>query len=278
MQTQVAEGEAQSGQAHGTLRSKFAAQGLSLLKSFAFPVGLVIVWQIIADLKWVNPVLMPSPERVVQAAWKMIISGDLFVHIRDSLIRIAWANTVSILTAVPLGFAIGLYRTAQHLFDVILNVLRPIPPLAWIPLAILWFGLGERAIVFITSIAAFFAILLNTIAGVRNVERSWIRAALTLGASRTTLFLRVILPATLPSIFTGLRIALGVSWMSIVAAELIAAASGLGFMITYYRELLRSDLIVVGMLTIGAVGYVMDRALIALEKKLMPWRTNLVLH
>jgi ABC-type nitrate/sulfonate/bicarbonate transport system permease component len=163
------------------------------------------------------------------------------------------------------------------MMDGLLNILRPIPPLAWIPLAILWFGLGENSVVFITLISAFFAILLNTIAGVRGVDKSLVRAALSLGASRRVLILRVILPATLPSLFTGFRIALGVSWMSIVAAELIASSSGLGFMISYYRELLRSDLILVGMLSIGVIGFLMDRGLLWLEQRLLPWRVRLEL-
>ena len=119
--------------------------------------------------------------------------------------------------------------------------------------------------------------LLNTIAGVRGVDKSLVRAALSLGATRRVLFLQVILPGTLPSLFTGFRIALGVSWMSIVAAELIASSSGLGFMISYYRELLRSDLILVGMLSIGVVGFLMDRGLLWLEHRLLPWRVRLEL-
>jgi ABC-type nitrate/sulfonate/bicarbonate transport system permease component len=131
------------------------------------------------------------------------------------------------------------------------------------------------SVVFITLISAFFAILLNTIAGVRGVDKSLIRAALSLGATRRVLITKVVLPATLPSLFTGFRIALGVSWMSIVAAELIAASSGLGFMINYYRELLRPDLILVGMLSIGIIGFLMDRALQWLERRLLPWRVGL---
>ena len=149
------------------------------------------------------------------------------------------------------------------------------PPLAWIPFSILWFGVGEKSVVFITLISAFFAILLNTMMGVRSVDKSLVRAALSLGATRRALITQVIFPATLPYIFTGFRIALGVSWMSIVAAEMIAASSGLGFLISYYRELLRSDLILVGMLSIGMVGFLMDRGVLWLERKLLPWRTSL---
>jgi ABC-type nitrate/sulfonate/bicarbonate transport system permease component len=238
--------------------------------------GLVLVgWQAGAGLGLWNPLFLPAPTRVGAAAWRLLVTGELVRHFGDSLLRIAWANAVAVAVAVPLGFFMGLYRPVEDLVDGLLNLLRPIPPLAWIPLAILWFGIGERSVVFITLLSAFFAMLLNTIAGVRGVEKSLIRAALSLGASRRVLLTRVIFPATLPSLFTGLRIALGVSWMSIVAAELIAASSGLGFLITYYRELMRPDIILVGMLSIGIVGFLMDRGLQWLERRLVPWRVTL---
>jgi ABC-type nitrate/sulfonate/bicarbonate transport system permease component len=243
-----------------------------------FPCLVVLIWQAGAGLALWNPLFLPAPSRVATAAWRLLVSGELARHFGDSLLRIAWANLVAAMVAVPLGFFMGLYRPFEDLVDGLLNLLRPIPPLAWIPLAILWFGIGERSVVFITLLSAFFALLLNTIAGVRGVEKSLIRAALSLGAGRRVLLTRVIFPATLPSLFTGLRIALGVSWMSIVAAELIAASSGLGFLITYYRELMRPDLILVGMLSIGIVGFLMDRGLQWLERKLIPWRVTLRLQ
>jgi len=242
------------------------------------PCLVVILWQVGANLKLWNPLFLPAPSKVAAAGWRLLVTGELVGHFGDSLLRIAWANLIAVGVAVPLGFFMGLYRPFEDLVDGLLNLLRPIPPLAWIPLAILWFGIGERSVVFITLLAAFFALLLNTIAGVRGVEKSLVRAALSLGATRRVLLMQVIFPATLPSLFTGLRIALGVSWMSIVAAELIAASSGLGFLITYYRELMRPDLILVGMLSIGIVGFLMDRGLQWLEHKLVPWRVPLQLR
>lgn len=249
-----------------------------LIRLTVVPCFILIAWQISAEYRLVNAVYLPPPTKILIAAQRLISSGELARHFADSLFRIAMANIVAISVAVPLGFFMGLYRPFEDLMDGVLNVLRPIPPLAWIPLAILWFGIGEKSVVFITLLAAFFAMLLNTIIGVRSVEVSLVRAALTLGASRRILILRVILPATLPFLFVGFRIALGVSWMSIVAAELIAASSGLGFLITYYRDLLRPDIVVVGMLSIGIVGFLMDRGLLWLERKLLPWRVSLHLR
>jgi ABC-type nitrate/sulfonate/bicarbonate transport system permease component len=248
-----------------------------LLRLVILPVVVLVLWQAAAALDLYNTILLPPPSRVAASAVQLLASGELLRHFIDSMRRIALANLVAIATAVPLGVLMGRYRPFEDLMDGLLNLLRPIPPLAWIPLAILWFGLGENSVVFITLISAFFAILINTIAGVRAVDRSMVRAALTLGANQRDVIKDVIFPATLPHIFTGVRIALGVSWMSIVAAELIASSSGLGYMISYYREVLRSDLILVGMLSIGIIGFAMDRGLLWLERRLLPWRTRLEL-
>jgi ABC-type nitrate/sulfonate/bicarbonate transport system permease component len=259
------------------LRRRLRQRLPRIVRLLVLPAIVIAVWEAGANRELFNPIFFPPPSDVFVAAEQLLTSGELFRHFADSLVRIALANLVAISVAVPLGFLMGLSRYFEDLMDGLVNVLRPIPPLAWIPLAILWFGIGEKSVVFITLISAFFAVLINTIVGVRSVERSLVRAALSLGASRRVLITQVILPGTLPHMFTGFRIALGVSWMSIVAAELIAAASGLGFMISYYRELLRTDLILVGMLSIGVVGFLMDRGLLWLETRLLPWRTRLEL-
>jgi ABC-type nitrate/sulfonate/bicarbonate transport system permease component len=239
------------------------------------PAAAIVVWHLAARFDLVNRVLLPPPEVVLLTAFQSVLSGELVRHVIESLIRIAWANGIAISLGVPLGIFMGLYRPFEQIVDGALNLLRPIPPIAWIPLAILWFGIGQKTVVFITLLAAFFAIVLNTLEGVRGVDRSLVRAALCLGASRWVLIWRVTLPAALPSIFVGIRIAVGVSWMSIVAGELVAATSGLGFMISFYRELLRTDLILTGMAAIGIIGFLMDRGLRGIERKLLPWRAGL---
>jgi ABC-type nitrate/sulfonate/bicarbonate transport system permease component len=260
------------------VRRRLARRFTRIVRLLILPVTALALWQVAADLQLVNTVLLPPPSRVSFAAFRTLRSGELLGHLRVSLVRIVYANAIALAVGVPLGIFMGLYRPFEEVVDGVLNLLRPVPPIAWIPLAILWFGVGESAVVFITLLAAFFAVLLNTFAGVRSVDRSLIRAALSLGASRRILIVRVVLPATLPSIFTGIRIALGVSWGSIVAGELVAATSGLGFMITFYREVLRTDLILVGMVSIAVAGLLMDRALRWLERKLLPWRVGLQLR
>ncbi len=239
------------------------------------PVLLLVVWYVATDiLNLTHPVILPSPTGVVRAFMRLLTSGELLNNIGASLQRIFYANCAALLLGVPLGLAMGLYKPVERLCDGLLSLFRPIPPLAWVPLSILWLGIGTLSVVFITFLAAFFAVLVNTIAGAQAVDKQLVRAAQSLGAGQRRLMLRVILPSVAPAIFTGFRVAIGVSWMSIVAAELIAAPSGLGYMIMYYREVLRTDAIIVGMLTIGVIGLTMDFATRWLERRLLPWRTG----
>lgn len=237
------------------------------------PILFVLVWFLLTDVMAVFPAaLLPSPVKVANGFVRTVASGELIDNIGASLQRIFYADLMALALAVPLGLAMGLYQRIEKLLDGLLSLFRPIPPLAWVPLSILWFGIGTFSIVFITFLSAFFAILVSTIAGVRALDKLHVRAALSLGASRRRLLTHVVLPTTLPSIFTGLRIAIGVSWMSIVGAELIAASSGLGYMINYYQQVLRTDLVIVGMITIGLIGLAMDLASRWIERRLLPWR------
>jgi ABC-type nitrate/sulfonate/bicarbonate transport system permease component len=237
------------------------------------PAILIGVWYVFTEIRPLfHPTLLPSPVSVVNVFIRLVKNGELAKHIAASLERIFWANLAALALGVPLGLAMGLYRPVERLLDGLLSIFRPIPPLAWVPLSILWLGIGALSVVFITFLAAFFAVIINAIAGARAVDKLHMRAALSLGASRRRIMTHVVLPTVAPYIFTGFRIAIGVSWMSIVAAELIAASSGLGYMITYYREVLRTDAIIVGMLTIGVIGLLMDLITRWLERRLMPWR------
>jgi len=237
------------------------------------PAVLVALWYAITEIKpMFHPTMLPSPVAVARMLIRLVSSGELAKHIGASLERIFYANLAALSLGVPLGLAMGLYRPVERLLDGLVSLFRPIPPLAWVPLSILWLGIGTLSVVYITFLAAFFAVLINAIAGARAVDRLHVRAALSLGVSRRRMMTHVVLPSVAPYIFTGFRIALGVSWMSIVAAELIAASSGLGYMIIYYREVLRTDAIIVGMLTIGVIGLLMDIATRRIERWLMPWR------
>jgi len=214
--------------------------------------------------------LLPPPTAVAKGFWELLETGELLRHLRDSLKRelvaFLWASL-----AIPLGLAMGWWKSVNEQVDPIVEVLRPVPPLAWIPLSILWFGIGDTQNQFIIFLGMFFPILLNTIAGVKNIEPNLVRAARCLGASETRVLRRVVFRASLPQILTGIRVGLGVGWMALVAAELVGANSGLGFLINDARTLLRTDYVIVGMITIGLVGLVIDRVIRVSGRRLMPW-------
>ena len=233
---------------------------------------LVLAWWAVSTfvLDKSTRALLPPPTDVATAAWDLAKSGELWKHLRDSLKRevvaFLWATL-----AIPLGIAMGWWRAVEDQVDPIVEVLRPVPPLAWIPLSILWFGVGDTQNQFIIFLGCFFPILLNTIAGVKGVEPNLVRAARCLGASEAKILWRVVLRAARPQIVTGIRIGLGVGWMALVAAELVGANSGLGFLINDARTVLRTDYVIVGMATIGVVGLAIDQAIRIAVARLMPW-------
>ena len=214
--------------------------------------------------------LLPPPSGVAQGGYELMKSGEIWKHLFDSLSRefIAFCYAS---VAIPLGIVMGCFKWVNEQVDPIIEILRPIPPIAWIPLSILWFGVGNVQNQFIIFLGIFFLILINTIDAVKNVEPNLIRAARCLGAGSWGVITRVILRAALPQIVTGIRIGLGVGWMALVAAELVGANSGLGFLINDARTVLRTDYILVGMIAIGLIGLCLDRLIRYTAQKLMPW-------
>lgn len=203
--------------------------------------------------------LLPPPPLVATEFWRLLQSGDLLVHIGASLGRVLSAWTIAGMVAVPLGLAMGRLPTVERLLDPVVELFRPISPLAWIPLAILWFGIGEAGKVFVVFIGTFFPTLVATIAGVKRIDPVLIHAGQVLGcAGRGALFRKVVLPAAMPNIITGLRISFGTGWAAIIAAELVAARSGLGYLISNGMEILRADRVLVGMIVIGVLGVAFD--------------------
>ena len=238
-------------------------------------IAFVVVWELISTFgQRINPqleVMLPPPTAVISAAQDLLNRGVLFTHIFDSLTRVLMAVGTATLLGVPLGLAMGWSPRFRNVVDPLLEFIRPIPPLAWIPLSILWFGIGDVQIVYIIFLAAFFPVVLNSLAGARDVDPYLVRAGLSLGARRWPLFSTVVLPAALPHIFTGMRIGLGIGWMALVAGELVAAPSGLGYMINNARTLFRSDYILLGMVLIGVLGLVLDYLMRQAARLAMPW-------
>ena len=248
---------------------------LAQVQDFWLLVAFVIVWECISvfGVRF-SPqldVMLPPPSAVFSAAMDLIRRGVLMTHIVDSLYRVLLAVGTASLIGVPLGLAMGWLPRFRSVVDPLLEFIRPIPPLAWIPLSILWFGIGDAQIVYIIFLAAFFPIVLNAMAGARDVDTYLVRAGLSLGARPGELFSTVVLPAALPNIFTGMRVGLGIGWMALVAGELVAAPSGLGYMINNARTLFRSEYILLGMVLIGVLGLLLDFLMRRAALWIMPW-------
>lgn len=272
---------APSGIAEGLLRGVLGllAAAWRSIRPFALVTLLLLVWEFISVvwLPRVDPTLvtlLPPPSEVARAAWELSLSGELPRHLWASLKRELIAFCFA-LSAIPLGIAMGWWRALYDQMNPLIETLRPIPPIAWIPLSILWFGIGDAQNQFIIFLGIFFPILINTIVGVRDIEINLIRAARCLGASQWRVLSRVVLPAALPQMLTGIRVGFGFGWMALVAAELVGASSGLGFLINDARSVLRTDIILVGMLTIGLTGFVIDTLVRALARRLLPWSVAL---
>ncbi len=240
--------------------------------------SLILIALLIA-LWWVvvvqtDSLIFPTPWQVVKGTLELAEDGTLWEHIGASLFRVGTGFLIAVIVAVPTGLWMGrvdgVYRTLNPLFQI----LRPISPIAWIPLAILWFGVGDVSPVFLIFIAAVFPMIVQTASGVHTIERRYLHAADNFGVSRATLFRRVIVPAVLPEIVVGMRIGLGVAWLVVVAAEMIALRSGLGYLIIDSRNAgNRYDLVIAGMIIIGLIGLLLDGLMRLLEQlKSVRWR------
>lgn len=230
-------------------------------------IFIVVVWQLVVTFTKAHVALLPPPLLAAETFLNLVISGKLFIHAGASLGRVVAAWLIAAVIAIPLGLAMGRSRRFESLVDPVIELFRPISPLAWIPLAILWFGIGETGKIFIIFIATFFPILLNTVSGVKGVDPVLIRAGQVLGCDTDqALFRKVILPAAMPTIVVGLRISFGTGWAAIIAAELVAAQVGLGYLIADGMEILRSDLVLVGMAAIGILGVLIDAIFRAINR------------
>lgn len=230
------------------------------------------IWELVSRSNPATALLLPAPTTVLAGGWELIQQGTLQKDVMASLKRVAVAVAFAALVGYPLGFALGGSRLFAWMFEPVVSFFRPIPPLAWIPLSIMWFGITDAQNEFIIFLGALFPIVLSTMEGVRDVDAQLIRAARTLGAGRAAIVFTVILPGALSSMFVGLRVGIGIAWMALVAGELVAATSGLGFLISQGRLLFRSDHIVVGMVMIGVIGLLLDAAVRLLQQLVTPWR------
>jgi ABC-type nitrate/sulfonate/bicarbonate transport system permease component len=230
----------------------------------------LVIWALVAQ--WTaNAILLPSPVTVFHALVDLAGDLELFLHAGISLGRMLVSLAIGSLLAIPLGLSMGLSRKLDQVIDPTIEILRPISGIAWIPLALFIFGIGNALPIFIMTYAGFFPILLGTIAGVRGVDRRLIDAARTMGVPQRTIVTRVVVPAALPSLMVALRLGVASSWTAVVAAELIGAPSGLGYAVEWYRELLMTPQVMSFIAMIGILGYLCDLGVRALGRWLTPW-------
>lgn len=233
---------------------------------------LIAVWWLVVARS--ESAIFPTPWQVVTGAWDLAQDGTLAEHIGASLLRVGIGFGLAFLVAVPLGLWMGWVSSAFYTLNPLFQMLRPISPIAWIPVAILWFGVGNLSPIFLIFISSVFPMMVQTTVGVRTIDRRYLRAAANFGVSRSVLFRKVVIPAVLPEIIVGMRIGLGVAWLVVVAAEMVALNSGLGYLIMDSRNAgNRYDLVIASMIIIGVIGLLLDGATRLLERtKTVKWR------
>ena len=235
-------------------------------------VVLIAVWQAASNAGMLNPVTLPSPATILETFVTLVKKGTLQKNLLISSQRVLTGYAISAVSAIVLGILIGLSSHFKRMTDLIIQILKPIPPISWIPLVILWFGIGEESKVFLIFIGGFFTILVNVVDGIRRIDVKLVELSSTMVIPRLKYIFQVVIPYAAPNIFTGLRVGLGQSWMCVVAAELVASSTGLGYMIMYARQFGQTDVVIVGMLMIGIIGKIMDSLLMFVEKKVIRWK------
>lgn len=245
------------------------------------PAVVLVIWQVAGSRPDMAGIL-PTPMQVLSGWHGWIFGspgmglnpylGSWVSNVQYSSMRVAQGFLLAALLGVPLGLLIGWSRTVQRLFDPLIQSLRPIPITAWLPFSIALFGIRDMGAIFLIFLGGFYAIVVNTTQGARDVERNLVRAALMMGASRKQLLYRVVLPSSMPSIFTGLRIGLGISWTAVIVSEMVAVKSGLGYVLWDAYYVGRMDIVLADMVSIGIMGYLSDRLIVFIESKVLVWR------
>lgn len=252
-------------------------EGPSLAISIVTVIAIFALWWVATHLGWIRDIFLPTPERIAGSfveAWRGDIQGGkpLWEHFWWSLVRVFAAFVFACVTAIPAGIAMGVSRIARGIFDPPVEFYRPLPPLAYLPLIVIWFGIEETAKIVLIYLACFAPLAMAARAGVKSVMIEQISAAYSMGASKWQVIWHVIIPAAMPEIFTGMRIAIGFGWTTLVAAEMVAATAGLGQMVLNASNFLRTDVVIMGIVVIGAVAYAFDLLMRYIERLVVPWK------
>ena len=255
---------------------KVPGEGSSLAISIVTIAVLLAAWTLVTALGWIKPLFLPSPAAVFQQFHEYLTGAandkPLWQHFVASVGRVFAAFALAVLTAVPVGIAMGMSRVARGIFDPPIEFYRPLPPLSYLPLIIIWFGIDELPKVLLIYLSCFAPLALAARSGMKGASQEQINAAYSMGASYAQVIRHVILPSALPEILVGMRIAIGFGWTTLVAAEMVAANVGLGQMVLNASNFLRTDIVIMGIVVIGAVAYLFDLLMRWVERRLVPWK------
>lgn len=251
---------------------KFAKKAKNYLIGLIIPVFLLILWEVSVYANWLPKTLIASPTQILSDFWKFILNGEIFEHTFISLYRLMIGFVLGTLLGLICGVAVGISKFFERLLNPLIQFLAPIPPIVWIPLLIILFGIGETSKITLLVIASFFVIFLNTVQGIRSTNQKFVDVAHVYKKSNFFLIKNILIPSALPNIFTGMRLALGLSWILLIAAEVVASSKGLGWLIWDSRNFSRPDDMFVGIITIGLLGKFSDMLLLKFEKRFTKWR------
>jgi sulfonate transport system permease protein len=244
---------------------------MKVLKGAAIPAAILLLWAAVSGSGVVNAYLLPSPQKVFGTFLELASKGLFFRHLSVSLMRVLVGFAVTVVFAIPLAVAVALNRKVYDYLEPLLEFVRHIPPISLIPLLILWMGIGEAPKISIIILATFFPVFLNTVSGIVNADEKLKEVGAAFGLSRREILTRITIPQALPSMLVGLQLGLGYSWRSLIGAELIAASTGIGYMIIEAEQLSRTDIILVGVFAIGLLGYAVDYFFLKLTDRLIKW-------
>ncbi|MBC2582710.1 ABC transporter permease [Clostridium sp. DJ247] len=246
----------------------------NILIALIVPIIILIIWQILSDQGIIRSSVLPSPYFISIALIDMLHTGELFEHLAISILRVFKGYALGAFLGITFGVLIGLFKYAEKSLNLVIGFLRPIPIVAWVPVLILWMGIDEASKVTVIAIGSFWPILINTIYGIKNTDKKYLEVSQILEKNKFDVLIKVVFPSALPAIFTGLRLGIGSAWMSVITAEIIAATSGIGYKIAYARELSQPDIMLVGVFSIGIIGFFIDFAIKKLELLVIKWNVN----
>jgi sulfonate transport system permease protein len=246
----------------------------AILISIILPIVIIAIWVIGSKYQWFNQSIIPTPHKMGVQLTKIIADGSLAGHVLASFRRVIYGYIIGVIAGVGLGTLLGLYARLNQAFVLLIGILRPIPPIACIPLFILALGIGENSKIALIFIGAFWPCLLNTIAGIHQADAKLIEVAQIFGKRKLVILKDIIIPSALPSIFTGLRLGISTAWSCVVAAEMIASTKGVGYLIMYAREMSKPALLFIGIIAIGIIGLLIDLLMQLLQRKVIYWESG----